>query len=596
MTASPKEKKQSAFKVLRFLFPTIFRAAPAAFLAYGVLSTLHGLSWGVQTLFQQRFFDKATKLATGDSDLSYAFFALLFLAGATVACQILNGVSNYIPEISLSKISGKLSYEIHHKISKLAPVLFEEPSKLDTLNKAEQGKNQAVWFVFNFMSIFTFYVPYFIFMGGYLFTLKPVLALSIFLIFLPTAATQIIRTNVFAKLEDESAPVRRKCEYYESCMIGRTLFKETRQLGAFYYFNRLYSRALHRMQKIKYKAVMKTNRIELLMRFGTALGYLGILCMLFNALMKQEISVGAFAAVFSSIGSLYAIMEEVICYHIGSMAQNLGIVRNYLNFLELDERGGDIALPSEDFDIVIRDVTFTYPGSEVAAIKNLNLTIRKGDTLAIVGENGSGKSTLIRLISGLYLPDKGSVELGGIPTDRISFESIAKHSSAIFQNYMKYQMTLSKNIRISAFDVPENNSSLEIICGKTGVELNDDSYPDGLDTLLSREFGGVDLSGGQWQRVAIARAIFKKHSLIILDEPTAAIDPLEETKLYKNFADITKGKTAILVTHRLGSVKLANRIVVLKNGEIAQTGTHEELMKCEGEYLSLYCNQEYSYS
>jgi ATP-binding cassette subfamily B protein len=153
-------------------------------------------------------------------------------------------------------------------------------------------------------------------------------------------------------------------------------------------------------------------------------------------------------------------------------------------------------------------------------------------------------------------------------------------------------MTLEDNITISDAKKTFDDLALDDACRKAGVDSNGRSFPEGYKTMLSREFDGVDLSGGQWQRVAIARGFFRDHQLIILDEPTAAIDPYEETRVYNRFAEISKDKTAVIVTHRLGSVKLADRIVVLKDGKVVQVGTHDELIARSGEYHRLYKSQE----
>ena len=153
-------------------------------------------------------------------------------------------------------------------------------------------------------------------------------------------------------------------------------------------------------------------------------------------------------------------------------------------------------------------------------------------------------------------------------------------------------MTLRENISISDTEAEYEDDFLEECCEKAGVESGSEIFPSGYETLLSREFGGVDLSGGQWQRIAIARGFFRTHQLIVLDEPTAAIDPIEETRIYDRFAQMAKEKTAIIVTHRLGSVKLADRVFVMKDGRLVEEGTHEELMRLNGEYARLYRTQE----
>ena len=196
---------------------------------------------------------------------------------------------------------------------------------------------------------------------------------------------------------------------------------------------------------------------------------------------------------------------------------------------------------------------------------------------------------------GLYLPHVGNVYIGNTNCRDMSNKSLFRNKSAIFQNYQRYQMTLENNIIISALSHKRTEYDMDQICAKAGLDVSNKEFQEGYSTMLSKEFGGVDLSGGLWQRIAISRALYRESDYIVLDEPTSAIDPLEESKIYENFAKITKGKSALIVTHRLGSVRLADRIIVLKKGEIVESGTHSELMELKGEYAKLYLMQQQLY-
>lgn len=595
MKGETENKKRGTLRCIMTLLPLIWKASPGWMALACVLSVAHGLAWGVAVPFQQRFFDAAAGVASGSLPVPQLVTALLLFGMMTLFQQVLNGVANFIPSIPEGIVRGQLGRSIHEKAGRIAPILYEDTDCLDTINKAQQGMGNAYWFICTFLDLFLFYLPYFGFMSWYLFRLKPLLVVSILLVFIPALLTQIVRTKLFTRLEDKSAPVRRETDYYESCIDAREYYKETRILGGFLFFHRKFGEIIKLLHRLQFRYEAKANLLELAMKIVTVLGYGGILLMLFDALMKREISVGAFAAVLESIGSLYGIMEEVICYRIAGLAQDMGTIRNYLDFLDMEERGGeDRELP--DGDIAFQHVTFSYPKAEVPAVRDVSFTLHKGETLAIVGENGSGKSTLIRLLTGLYLPDEGVVLHSGLDTRQVSMPSLFRNTSAVFQKYQRYQMTLRENLGISETGKPTRDADLDPICAAAGIEQMSVNYPEGYDTMLSREFDGVDLSGGQWQRIAIGRSFFRTNRLIILDEPTAAIDPLEETAVYNRFANLAKDKTAVIVTHRLGSVRLADRILVMKEGVLAEQGTHEELLLSGGEYARLYKAQEQWYA
>ncbi|MNW40289.1 Toxin RTX-I translocation ATP-binding protein [compost metagenome] len=583
------------FRAFITMLPKIVRVSPGLFSVWMISAIVQGIIIGLLAPVMQLFFDRATDYATGKAGLPFVVVGLVLLGAFQVGRNAINGFVYFCQTIYYQKADGILSMEVHDKINKIAPICFEDTRILDDMNKALQGKKEAVLFTGNLLNTFTFYLPYFVIMSVYLFRVKPILVVSLVLIFVPVFLTQIFRMKIFAKAEDKSAPIRRKVDYYESCMSGREYFKETRILGAFPYFRKLYADSLALLNKLRFRAATKSDLTQFGVQMLSLGGNVGILLLLLDGLMKEQISVGAFAAIFASVDTMFKLMIQLISDKWGAIARDFGRVQYYLRFLQMPERGGmDVEMPA-DVDIALRDVSFAYPNATRNAVEDVSLTIKDGETIALVGENGSGKTTLVRLITGLYLPDEGEVLYGEASTGEVSMASLFKNTSAVFQKFQRYQMTLRENVDISDVDAMAGDADLDAISVQSGLDKDDRSFSNGYDTMLSREFDGVDLSGGQWQRIAIARALFRRHKLIVLDEPTAAIDPIEETEVYKRFAEISRDKTAIIVTHRLGSVKLADRIMVMKQGRLVEQGTHEELISHNGEYARLYQSQEQWY-
>lgn len=590
-----QDKKLSPISVFLYLFPKFFKCIPWLLSFFVLISALHGLSLGIIVTLNQNFYDSALNFAQGAIPFDQVLITLIIMILGQILNQLLNGVANYMPNVMDGITCGHLKKELHQKMGRLSPEFFEDTAKLDKINLADMGRWKAYWLIFRIVILVAFYVPYFAYMGSYLFSLKPILLLSLVLVFVPTAITQIARAKMFSDLEDKLAPIRRENDYYRVCANDRCCYKETRLLGAFGFFKDRYVSTLKALQQLTYKINVKASVFDLCANMLTLIGYCGILWMLFQFVMSGDITVGAFVAVFTSIGTMYGIMEEMM-WQIKDVSSNIGAIQNYVDFLKMPIRQGEKAHLPQVCDIKLDAVSFAYPQSDKLAVDNVTLTVPAGKTIAIVGENGSGKSTLVRLMTGIYLPSQGTVTLGDFDTSKTDVSSLAEHTSAVFQHYKCYQMTLRDNVSISNTHNPPNDEGILAACHEAGAVTEGQTVPNGLDTMLSREFEGVDLSGGQWQRVAIARGLYKKHGFIVLDEPTAAIDPLEESRIYNRFAEISKGKTAIIVTHRLGSVKLADTIAVMKEGKLVQLGSHDELLAdVDGEYARLYRSQEQWY-
>ena len=263
--------------------------------------------------------------------------------------------------------------------------------------------------------------------------------------------------------------------------------------------------------------------------------------------------------------------------------------------LSEDEYGADDALPGS-YDIEFDNVYFKYPGTEKEILKGLSFTAKNGEKLSIVGQNGEGKTTMVKLLLGLFQPDSGEIRIGGKPLSAYSQAARSKMFGAVFQDFVKYSITLGENIGVGNVEKLDNQEAIDAAIKKGKADTFVNGLDKGKETLLGRDFeGGVDLSGGQWQRIAIARAFMGDKPILILDEPTSQLDPMAESEIYSDFAEMSAGKTAVFITHRLGSTLITDRIIVITGGKVAQSGTHEELMASGGLYADMFNAQKQWY-
>ncbi len=264
-------------------------------------------------------------------------------------------------------------------------------------------------------------------------------------------------------------------------------------------------------------------------------------------------------------------------------------IPQFLEQVRVDRQGGAKAPGSIRHGIRFEGVDFAYPGSREPALKAIDLELRSGETVALVGENGAGKTTLSKLLLGLYEPTVGTIKVDGTDLRDLELASWRERVGAVFQDFMTYALTARENVGFGRIERLDDLSAIESAAARSGAKRIVEQLPAGWETVLGKEFtGGQDLSRGQWQTLAIARLYMRNAELLVLDEPTSALDAMAEVAVYRQFLELSENKTVLLVSHRLGSARLADRVVFLKDGRIVEDGTHDELVAAGGAYAEMY--------
>jgi len=361
-------------------------------------------------------------------------------------------------------------------------------------------------------------------------------------------------------------------------------------------FNKLIKQrvAWHKRISLRYFIPECSDQILILIRDLITYGKL------FELVLTNQISLSEFTIYIGVVTSFSSVLTELVNSYTDVRRANLGVVdfriyediKNQYNH----EHGIDISLLKEPIEIELKNVSFRYPNTKIDIIKNVNLKIRAGEKVALVGINGAGKTTLVKLICGLYYPTQGEILINGYSIDSFSIEEYYQLIGAVFQDIQILALTIEENVTATINHQTDKEKlwrALELADLKSKIL----SLPKKEKTYITQVFDetGVQLSGGEMQRLMLARALYKDAPLLILDEPTSALDPIAEANLYQKYYNLTKDKTSIFISHRLSSTKFCERVLFFEYGEVIEDGTHQELLELDGKYAKMYQIQSHYY-
>jgi ATP-binding cassette subfamily B protein len=503
-----------------------------------------------------------------------------------------------------ARLADEFSREVSLRVMRHAMSLdlqsFEDPSFYDRLERARvQGGDRVTLLnalgnlIQQSISLISFSV------GLILFSVPVFLLLTVSLI--PAFVGETHFAFLGYSLAHRLTPLRRELDYIRTLGTSKESAKETQLFALAQHLWKRFARTNRILISSNRELQMRRLRLGAVLAVVGLLGFYGSYAYIVWRTLQGHLTIGTLTFLAGALGGTSSQIQAVfaIFANIADQALFLSDLREFFAVMpkiRVKGRALPVARPIRD-GFEFKDVSFHYPDSDRLVLDRLNLRIAPAERIALVGENGQGKSTFVKLLTHLYEPTSGQILLDGVDLRDYKIEDLHKQIGVIFQDFVRYDMTVGENIGLGRVDQLNNETRiLEAAWSSHATEIID-RLPGGLTHMLGRKFdGGVELSGGEWQRIALARAYMRDAQLLILDEPTAALDAAAEYDLFCRFAGLTEGRMSVLISHRFSTVRMCDRIVVLDGGRILEEGSHDHLINLNGRYASLFQLQASQYT
>lgn len=576
-----------------------FRYAPSYSASIAIEKILSGLVPTLQVIVTAKFLDTAIAVVSGDMNYSEIFLPLISVVLLIVYSWVSEELVKLINVKLEMKLREKFRVTITEKRAKLKYKHVENKDTWDLISRvSKEPEIQCKNAYNNFLELIALFIR--------------VIGLLVVLVVYVWWAALIISGILFSLFmvslrsgEDmyeanrEVSKYRRRFEYLGEVLTGRESVEERTLFGYTDEINKKWEEQYETARKIEYNTDKMVYKRTMGRSIFTIFVSMIIIIILIRPVYRGLLSTGIFISISTGVIELTQLMSWQFTFYVTQFSKDKEYLKDLDIFMKLNETKGALDLPSTENvkfnSLEFRNVSFKYPGTDNYILRNISFIIRKGLHYAFVGVNGAGKTTITKLVTGLYDEFEGDILINGKNIKEYSQSELKSLCSVVYQDFAKYFISLKDNIAIGNINSMNQKGSENDIKDSMkimGLEEAAEKLPKGWDTPLGKiKSGGLDLSGGQWQRIGMARAIVGNAPIKILDEPTAALDPISESHIYEEFEQISRGGTTIFISHRLGSTKLADEIFVIDHGSVAESGSHNELMKLDGIYANMYESQ-----
>ena len=607
------KKMKGFFSRLFYIFSLVWQSAPLVLVAMVVLCILDGtlpvfgayVSRALLNEIADLIADHNLGLISPDAYEALSPLIFLFVLNLVylLTKKIMTKISTMVTGVAGELVVNHIKLLLIGKAKTLDTRSFDNPEFYERLENANREANMRPIGIlnatFSLISAVISAISFVIVLSG----LSPYAPFVIIVAALPGALVSLVYRNMNFRYIRFHSKERRQMQYYSSLMVDKDRVQEIKILGLGDTFTAKYKAAFAKYYQGLKRLILKEGFTQILV---------SVITTVINSLLFVYI---AYSVIYGGgkIGdySLYSgALTSITTYVATLLTSTVTIYEGTLfidNMMEFMKERREIVpsvdkplIPERGIDhkIEFKDVSFKYPGMDKYVLKNVNLTFEASDSVVLVGLNGAGKSTLIKLLTRLYDPTEGAIYLDGHDLKEYDVEALYDIFGIIFQDFGRYADTVSENIRFGDVDRESDADGIVTAAKRSGADAYISALPSAYETPLTRMFedSGRELSVGQWQKLSVARAFYKDSEILILDEPTAALDPLAEQEVFNQFSKLSKGKIAVFVSHKLSSAVTASKIVVIDGGTVAEVGNHEQLMALGGRYHELFTTQARRYA
>ena len=597
-----KRKIQQTLRLRRAL-RLVWKSGPGWAIANVVLQVVQG-TLPLLSLYLMKLIVDAVETALEAPGGEIAFGGVLpFIALAGVVALVsafCRSLANLVNQAQAEVVTDYVYDILHSHSIELDLEYYESSQYYDTLHRAQrEAPFRPTRIVNNLAQIVRSGISL-VAIAGLLFSLHWGIAVILFVAAVPGIWVRLKSADQMYSWQRKRTWAERQAQYFSWMLTDDGHAKEIRLFDLGTLFRQRFRKLRYSLRKERLAIATRRSMLELATQTCATFAVFGSFALVAYLAVQGSITLGSLVMYYQAFQRAQGFLRQMLTGVAGLYENNL-FLSNFYEFLNLKPKLTEPTHPETipnpmQTGIAFNQVSFQYATSLRKTLKEIDLTIQPGEVVALVGENGSGKTTLIKLLCRLYEPSEGNITCDGIDLRRFATKDLRRQTSVIFQDYAKYHLSARENIWLGNTDYPREHEEITAAARQAGADEVITSLPQGYENILGNWFDqGEELSIGQWQKVALARAFLRDSQIIVLDEPTSALDPKAEYEVFKKFRQLIEGKAAILVTHRLSTVKMADRILVMEKGKITESGTHEELMQQCGTYAHLFETQAQHY-